>query len=64
MELCLTWGPPVPGESPAPEMELDRGGAEASGFELGLQTGGRNKEGSLYKGDPALRGSPFPWQKR
>lgn len=45
-------------------MGVDRAGAEASGFELDLGGGGKNKEGALSKGDPSLRGSPFPWQKR
>lgn len=45
-------------------MGVDRADAEASGFELGLGTEGKNKEGFLSKGDPSLRGSPFPWRKR
>lgn len=64
MKLCLAWGPRVQGESPTPRMGVGRAGAEASGFELGLGAGGKNKEGTLNKRDPSLRGSPFPWQKR
>lgn len=38
--------------------------ALASGFELGLGTEGKDKEGFLSKGDPSPGGSPFPWLKR
>ena len=64
MKLCLAWGPRVQGESPTPGMGVGRAGAKASGSEPGLGAGAKNKEGTLSKGDPSLRGSPFPWQKR
>lgn len=67
LEWCcavLALGPSSPGRISYSRMGIDRAGAEASGFDVGLGTEEKNKEGFLSKGDPSLRGSPFPWRKR
>lgn len=57
---------PGPGSRGTPALRTGAGGAdaEASGFELRSGAEGKNKEGVLSKGDPSLRGSPFPWRKK
>lgn len=57
---CRAWlGASSTGRILRPGMEVDGADAEASGFELGLGSEGKNKEGSLSKGDPSPKGIPI-----
>lgn len=58
VKLCLAWGPRVQGESPTPGMGVGRAGAKASGFELGLGAGAKNR-GNPFQGGSLAKGIPI-----